>query len=468
MSEKPWEGRFTEKTDRLVESFTASIDVDRQLYADDIDGSVAHCRMLARAGIITAEEAAQLVEGLGRIRREIERGNFRYDDSLEDIHMDIEARLVQEVGTVAQKLHTARSRNDQVALDARLYLRREVREIAAHLAELRRVLTDLAEAHLDVILPGYTHLQRAQPVLLAHHWLAYCEMFTRDSDRLAEAYARINVLPLGAAALAGTTYPIDRAYTAELLGFAAVSANSLDTVGDRDFMLEFLAAASICMMHLSRLSEELVLWSSAEFGFIGLPDAFATGSSIMPQKKNPDVPELVRGKTGRVYGALMALLTTMKGLPLAYNRDMQEDKGPLFDAVTTLKGCLGIYIRMLPKLAINAEAMGQAAATGFLNATDLADYLVTRGLPFRKAHGCAGQAVGYAVSVKKELHELSLAELQRFSPLIKADIFEALATRQMVDRRRSLGGTATENVKAALAVARQQLEEDRRRWTPAS
>jgi argininosuccinate lyase len=468
MSEKPWEGRFTEKTDRLVESFTASIDVDRQLYADDIDGSVAHCRMLARAGIITAEEAAQLVEGLGRIRREIERGNFRYDDSLEDIHMHIEARLVQEVGTVAQKLHTARSRNDQVALDARLYLRREVREIAAHLAELRRVLTDLAEAHLDVILPGYTHLQRAQPVLLAHHWLAYCEMFTRDSDRLAEAYARINVLPLGAAALAGTTYPIDRAYTAELLGFAAVSANSLDTVGDRDFMLEFLAAASICMMHLSRLSEELVLWSSAEFGFIGLPDAFATGSSIMPQKKNPDVPELVRGKTGRVYGALMALLTTMKGLPLAYNRDMQEDKGPLFDAVTTLKGCLGIYIRMLPKLAINAEAMGQAAATGFLNATDLADYLVTRGLPFRKAHGCAGQAVGYAVSVKKELHELSLAELQRFSPLIKADIFEALATRQMVDRRRSLGGTATENVKAALAVARQQLEEDRRRWTPAS
>ncbi|MCG6908437.1 MAG: argininosuccinate lyase [Desulfobacteraceae bacterium] len=468
MSEKPWEGRFTEKTDRLVESFTASIDVDRQLYADDIDGSVAHCRMLARAGIITAEEAAQLVEGLGRIRREIERGNFRYDDSLEDIHMHIEARLVQEVGTVAQKLHTARSRNDQVVLDARLYLRREVREIAAHLAELRRVLTDLAEAHLDVILPGYTHLQRAQPVLLAHHWLAYCEMFTRDSDRLAEAYARINVLPLGAAALAGTTYPIDRAYTAELLGFAAVSANSLDTVGDRDFMLEFLAAASICMMHLSRLSEELVLWSSAEFGFIGLPDAFATGSSIMPQKKNPDVPELVRGKTGRVYGALVALLTTMKGLPLAYNRDMQEDKGPLFDAVTTLKGCLGIYIRMLPKLAINAEAMGQAAATGFLNATDLADYLVTRGLPFRKAHGCAGQAVGYAVSVKKELHELSLAELQRFSPLIKADIFEALATRQMVDRRRSLGGTATENVKAALAVARQQLEEDRRRWTPAS
>ena len=467
MSEKPWKGRFTEKTDRLVESFTASIDVDRQLYADDIDGSVAHCRMLARAGIITAEEAAQLVEGLGRIRREIECGNFRYDDSLEDIHMHIEARLVQEVGTVAQKLHTARSRNDQVVLDARLYLRREVREIAAHLAELRRVLTDLAEAHLDVILPGYTHLQRAQPVLLAHHWLAYCEMFTRDSDRLAEAYARINVLPLGAAALAGTTYPIDRVYTAELLGFAAVSANSLDTVGDRDFMLEFLAAASICMMHLSRLSEELVLWSSAEFGFIGLPDAFATGSSIMPQKKNPDVPELVRGKTGRVYGALMALLTTMKGLPLAYNRDMQEDKGPLFDAVTTLKGCLGIYIRMLPKLAINAEAMGQAAATGFLNATDLADYLVTRGLPFRKAHGCAGQAVGYAVSVKKELHELSLAELQRFSPLIKADIFEALATRQMVDRRRSLGGTATENVKAALVVARQQLEEDRRRWSPA-
>ena len=466
MSEKPWEGRFTEKTDRLVESFTASIDVDRQLYADDIDGSVAHCRMLARAGIITDEEAAQLVEGLGRIRREIERGNFRYDDSLEDIHMHIEARLVQEVGNVAQKLHTARSRNDQVVLDARLYLRREVREIVACLAEMRRVLIDLAEAHLDVILPGYTHLQRAQPVLLAHHWLAYYEMFTRDSERLAEAYARINVLPLGAAALAGTTYPIDREYTAELLGFAAVSANSMDTVGDRDFMLEFLSAASICMMHLSRLSEELVLWSSAEFGFIGLPDAFATGSSIMPQKKNPDVPELVRGKTGRVYGALMALLTTMKGLPLAYNRDMQEDKGPLFDAVTTLKGSLGIYIRMLPRLKINSEAMGQAAATGFLNATDLADYLVAQGLPFRKAHGCAGQAVGYGVSVNKELHELSLEELQGFSPLIKADIFEALTTRQMVERRRSQGGTATENVTAALAVARQRLEDDCRRWTP--
>lgn len=467
MSEKPWEGRFAEKTDRLVESFTASIDVDRHLYAYDIEGSVAHCRMLARAGIITAEEASQLVEGLGRIRREIERGNFRYDDSLEDIHMHIEARLVQEVGTVAQKLHTARSRNDQVALDVRMYLRSEVREIAAYLIALRGVFADLAGAHLDVILPGYTHLQRAQPVLLAHHWLAYYEMFTRDSERLQENFARINVLPLGAAALAGTTYPIDRAYTAELLDFPAVSANSMDTVGDRDFMLEFLSAASICMMHLSRLSEELVLWSSAEFGFIGLPDAFATGSSIMPQKKNPDVPELVRGKTGRVYGALVALLTTMKGLPLTYNRDMQEDKGPLFDAVNTLKGSLGIYIRMLPKLTINADRMQRAAATGYLNATDLADYLVTQGLPFRKAHGCVGQAVAYALSVKRELHELTLEELQRFSPLVKADIFEVLTTRQMVDRRRSLGGTATENVQAALALARQRLEDDRRSWFPA-
>jgi argininosuccinate lyase len=325
----------------------------------------------------------------------------------------------------------------------------------------------MAEAHIDVILPGYTHLQRAQPVLLAHHWLAYYEMFTRDTERLQESLVRINVMPLGAAALAGTTYPIDRVHTAELLDFPAVSANSMDTVADRDFMLEFLSAASICMMHLSRLSEELVLWSSSEFGFIALPDAFATGSSIMPQKKNPDVPELVRGKTGRVYGALMALLTTMKGLPMTYNRDMQEDKGPLFDAVNTLKGSLAVYIRMLPNLTINVDIMQQAASVGFLNATDLADYLVTQGMAFRKAHGCVGKAVAYALSVNKELHELTLEELQRFSPLVKADIFEALTTRQMVDRRRSLGGTATENVKTALAVARERLENDRRPLTPA-
>jgi len=350
MTDKPWDGRFAEKTDRMVEAFTSSHAVDRRLYADDIDGSVAHCRMLARAGILSEEEAATLVEGLGRIRRDIERGRFAFSDDLEDIHMHIEARLLQEVGPTAQKLHTARSRNDQVAVDTRLYLRAEARAVMAELNALRRALVSLAEAHTATVMPGYTHLQRAQPVLLAHHLMAYYEMFTRDRERFADALGRIDVMPLGAAALAGTTYPIDRHYTAELLGFARVAANSIDAVSDRDFALEFCAAAAIAMVHLSRLAEELVLWSSAEFGFVELPDAFATGSSIMPQKKNPDVPELIRGKTGTVFGDLVALLTLMKGLPLAYNRDMQEDKAPLFRTADTLRACLSLTARMLPHL----------------------------------------------------------------------------------------------------------------------
>ncbi|RLB95207.1 MAG: argininosuccinate lyase, partial [Deltaproteobacteria bacterium] len=325
MTEKPWNGRFAEKTDRLVEAFTSSHQVDRRLYRYDIEGSVAHCRMLAKVGVISEAEAGDLVAGLMRIGRDIERGEFEFADSLEDIHMHIEARLLQEVGKVAQKLHTARSRNDQVALDTRLFVRDQARAVIAQLRGLRRVVVDLAAAHTDTFMPGYTHLQRAQPVLLAHHLMAYHEMFTRDQARFEDALKRIDVMPLGAAALAGTTYPIDRHYTAELLGFSAVAANSIDAVSDRDFILEFLSAASIAMVHLSRLSEELVLWSSAEFGFIELPDAFATGSSIMPQKKNPDVPELIRGKTGTVFGDLVALLTLVKGLPLAYNRDMQED-----------------------------------------------------------------------------------------------------------------------------------------------
>jgi len=416
--------------------------------------------MLAHTGIIGEEEADKLVEGLGRILRELERGEFPFDDGLEDIHMHIEARLVQLVGPVAQKLHTARSRNDQVALDTRLYLRAETGRVIASLATLRRELVKLATAHLDTPMPGYTHLQRAQPVLLAHHLMAYYEMFTRDAERCRDSLKRTNVLPLGSAALAGTTYPIDRLYTAGLLSFPQVSANSLDAVADRDFVIEFLATASIGMVHLSRLAEELILWSSAEFRFVELPDAFATGSSIMPQKKNPDVPELVRGKTGRVFGDLMALLTMMKGLPMTYNRDMQEDKRALFDAVDTFKECLDITARMLPRLHFGRERMRLAVEGGFLNATDLADYLVTRGMPFRQAHGCAGRAVGFALAQGRELHQLTLEELRGCSPLIEKEIYSFLTPAAMIDRRNSLGGTATDQVRQAIARAEAALADE--------
>ena len=459
MIEKPWEGRFAEKTDRSVELFTSSIDVDKRLYAFDIDGSIAHCQMLAHVSIITHEEAEKLIEGLGAIKREIQRGKFLFDHGLEDIHMHIENRLFQEVGKVAQKLHTARSRNDQVALDSRMFLREETRNIIRLLDALNTVIVSLAEENLDVTMPGYTHLQRAQPVLLAHHLLAYYEMFSRDRARFCDALKRINVMPLGSAALAGTTYPIDRHYTAALLQFPEVSVNSIDSVSDRDFMLEFLSCASIAMVHFSRLSEEMILWSSTEFGFIGLPDAFSTGSSIMPQKKNPDVPELVRGKSGRVFGDLFALLTLMKSLPLAYNRDMQEDKPALFDAVDTLKACIEIYAAMLPKIKINKEILYQATTTGFLNATDMADYLVTKGMTFRESHSCVGKAVGYASNCKKELHELTIEEMKSFSTLIAEDIFGILTPEQMINRRTSFGGTAGGNVKAAIQAARQRLSE---------
>jgi len=459
MIEKPWEGRFAEKTDRSVELFTSSIDVDKRLYAFDIDGSIAHCQMLAHVSIITHEEAEKLIEGLGAIKREIQRGKFLFDHGLEDIHMHIENRLFQEVGKVAQKLHTARSRNDQVALDSRMFLREETRNIIRLLDALNTVIVSLAEENLDVTMPGYTHLQRAQPVLLAHHLLAYYEMFSRDRARFCDALKRINVMPLGSAALAGTTYPIDRHYTATLLQFPEVSVNSIDSVSDRDFMLEFLSCASIAMVHFSRLSEEMILWSSTEFGFVGLPDAFSTGSSIMPQKKNPDVPELVRGKSGRVFGDLFALLTLMKSLPLAYNRDMQEDKPALFDAVDTLKACIEIYTAMLPKIKINKEILYQATTTGFLNATDMADYLVTKGMTFRESHSCVGKAVGYASNCKKELHELTIEEMKSFSTLIAEDIFGVLTPEQMINRRTSFGGTAQANVKAAIQAARQRLSE---------
>ena len=458
MSEKLWAGRFKEKTAKVVEKFTSSIDVDRRLYAYDIQGSIAHCRTLAKAAIISAQEAEELIAGLEQVKREIDEGILSYSDALEDIHTHIESRLAEIVGKVAHKLHTARSRNDQVALDVRLYLRDTVDSITRYLIELQTVLVDLAGRHIETVLPGYTHLQRAQPILLAHHLMAYFEMFSRDTERLKDCMVRINIMPLGSAALAGTPHPIDRKYTAELLGFEEVSGNSVDSVSDRDFIIEFLSAAAICMMHLSRLSEELIIWSSAEFGFIELPDAFATGSSIMPQKKNPDVAELIRGKSGRAFGNLMAMLTLMKSLPLSYNRDMQEDKALLFDTVDILTACLEIYIQLLPKLAINKTVMLKAVASGYLNATDMADYLVTKGLPFREAHHCVGQVVRYALGLKKEIHELSLRELQQHAPQIEADIFDYLGIQQMIDRRTSIGGTATQTVKTAIKAAGQKLK----------
>ena len=457
MAEKPWDGRFSEKTAKSVEAFTASIAYDRRLYPYDIDGSIAHCKMLAKVGVITDDDASQLIEGLGTVKRELDRGEFVFDDSLEDIHMHIEARLFQVAGKVAQKLHTARSRNDQIALDVRMYLRDQTRQTIDLLQQVRTVVVDMAENHQDVVMPGYTHTQRAQPVLFAHHMLAYYEMFSRDQARFSQCLERINVMPLGAAALAGTTYPIDRAYTAQLLDFSSISANSMDAVADRDFAMEFLSNASLCMIHLSRLSEELVLWSTSEYGFVTISDAFATGSSIMPQKKNPDVAEIVRGKTGRVVGDLVALLTLMKSLPLAYNRDMQEDKEPLFDAVDTLKACLSINVQMIPCITVNRETMRKAASVGFLNATDMADYLVGKGIPFRQAHECVGNAVAYALDQGKELDQLSLVELKRFASQIKEDIFAHLTLSHMIDRRQSQGGTATTNVVQAIADAKKIL-----------
>jgi len=457
MSEKLWDGRFSEKTSRGVERFTSSIDTDSRLYPYDIEGSIAHCKTLAKAGIVSDDEASTLVQGLGLVKREIAHGDFVFDDALEDIHMHIETRLFQEVGKVAQKLHTARSRNDQVALDVRMFLRDMTRQIISRLITFRGTLVDMARTHIDVIMPGYTHLQHAQPVLFSHHLMAYYEMFKRDTERFQDALERTDVMPLGAAALAGTTYPIDRHYTAELLEFGRVSPNSMDAVSDRDFILEFLANASICMVHFSRMSEEMILWSSSEFDFIEIPDAFATGSSIMPQKKNPDVPELVRGKTGAVFGDLLSILTLMKSLPLAYNRDMQEDKLPLFRSVDTLGDCIDIYTQMLPNVRVNKDRMLAAASVGFLDATDLADYLVGKGMTFREAHGCVGKAVGFAIQQGKELHELSLKELKTFSSLMDGDVFSILAMDQMIDRRTSFGGTARQNVVEEIAKAENEM-----------
>ena len=443
---KLWGGRFTGGTTASTEAFTASIDVDARLYRHDIMGSIAHAKMLARQRIIAGRDAQKIVRGLRAIQEEIERGTFPFSPTDEDIHMNIERRLTEKIGPTGGKLHTARSRNDQVALDMRLFLREEVGLICKALTALQRELARAAKRHIDVIMPGYTHLQRAQPVLLAHHLLAYFEMFGRDHDRFAEALVRINVLPLGSGALAGTTFPIDRLYVAKLLNFPQVSRNSIDAVSDRDFVIEFLAAAAILFVHLSRLAEELVLWSSQEFGFIEVPDRYCTGSSMMPQKKNPDVPELIRGKTGRVFGHLQAVLTLMKGLPLAYNRDLQEDKIPLFDTVDTVKGSVAIMREVIREMIVRKERMAEAVHDGFMNATDLADYLVGRGVPFRSAHGIAGRIVQECVAQGRRLEDLSLRELKRFCPKIEKDVYEYLAAEAVVDRRRALGGTARSNV----------------------
>jgi argininosuccinate lyase len=412
--------------------------------------------MLARQGIITAGEAQTIISGLESILTDIEKGDFEFSVSLEDIHMNIEARLIERVGAVGGKLHTARSRNDQVALDIRLYLRDEVREVRSYLEQVQESLLEQAERNLGVIMPGYTHLQTAQPILFSHHMMAYYEMFRRDSERMADLLKRINQLPLGAGALAGTTFPIDREFVAEQLGFDGVTRNSLDSVSDRDFALEFCGAASIAMMHLSRLSEEPILWSSADFHFIDLSDAFCTGSSIMPQKKNPDVPELVRGKTGRVYGNLISLLTVMKALPLAYNKDMQEDKEPLFDTIDTVKGSLKIFADMIAQMSIRADNMREAAARGFSTATDVADYVVRKGIPFREAHEIVGKTVRYCIEHDKPIEALSLEEFKAFSSAIEADIYDFITLEASVNSRRATGGTARETVAREISRARQE------------
>jgi len=444
--EKLWGGRFAAKTADSVEAFTASIDVDARLYRHDIAGSIAHAKMLARQRIIPSRDAQRIIRGLKAIEQEIARGAFSFSQMDEDIHMNIERRLTEKIGAAGGKLHTARSRNDQVALGMRLFLREEVALIIAELKVLQRSLTALAKKNLAVIMPGYTHLQRAQPVLLSHHLLAYFEMFERDRERFSGCLERINVLPLGAGALAGTSFPIDRNYVAKLLNFPRVSKNSIDTVSDRDFVLEFVAAAAILFVHLSRMAEELILWSSQEFGFIELPDRYCTGSSMMPQKKNPDVPELVRGKAGRVFGHLQALLTIMKGLPLAYNRDLQEDKVPLFDTVDTVKTSVSIMAELIQGLKVRQERMLAAAQDGFMNATDLADYLAERSVPFREAHAISGRIVRHSVAKGCRIEDLSLSELKGFSKKIEKDVYEFLSPEAVISRRRALGGTARGNV----------------------
>ncbi len=446
MNKKLWSGRFKETTNKLVEEFTASIPFDWKLYKYDIAGSIAHARMLAKKGIIKKAEAGKIAKGLKTIEKEIDSGKFRFSIEDEDIHMAVERRLISLIGDTGKKLHTARSRNDQVSLDIRLYLRDEIKDIISLIKKFQGALILLAKKNINLIMPGYTHLQQAQPILFSHHLLAYYEMFKRDKERLEDCYKRTDVMPLGSGALAGTTFPIDRGYVAKQLGFDDITNNSLDAVSDRDFVIEFLAASSIMMMHFSRMSEELIIWSTSEFGFIELPDAFCTGSSMMPQKKNPDVAELVRGKTGRIYGNLLSLLVLMKGLPLSYNRDMQEDKEPLFDTVDTLKAALMIYAEMIKGIKINRNRIQSAMADGLILATDVADYLVKKAVPFRTAHEIVGRIVRYCLDKGRPLNKLASSEWKGFSSKFDSDILKMITIEKVVEKRNHIGGTSKKQV----------------------
>ncbi len=458
MSGKFWGGRFKEKTDILVDRFNASIGFDRRLYEQDIEGSMAHCRMLGEKGILSKEEAGKILSTLGEIMRELDRNEIPLGEEYEDIHTLVEKTLIERLGPLGEKLHTGRSRNDQVALDVRIYVRGCIERAVDGIRATQESLLSLAEQNRDIMMPGYTHMQRAQPVLLAHHLLAYFEMLRRDRARFEDVLSRTNVMPLGSAALAGSTFDLDRDMVARELNFDAVSRNSMDAVSDRDFVLDFLFSAAVLMMHLSRLSEELILWSTQEFGFASISDAFCTGSSIMPQKKNPDIPELIRGKTGRVYGDLMALLTTMKGLPLSYNKDMQEDKEPLFDAADTIEACLTIMASLLKSVSFDGDRMASAIQSGFLEATDLADYLVRKGLPFRQAHEVVGKMVLFALQEQKELRDLSLEQMKTFCRQIEKDVFEWVDPASCVKRRELPGGTGPGQVQERINEARKELE----------
>jgi len=454
---KLWGGRFTRETDKAVNDFNSSIRFDSRMYKQDIMGSIAHVKMLGKCGIITEEESSLIQAALHDILNDIERGKIELDPNAEDIHSNIESILISRIGDTGKKLHTGRSRNDQVALDIRMYLKDEITEIKKLLLSLEATLVKLAEEHTGTILPGYTHLQRAQPVTFAHHLMAYFQMFRRDIERLTDCYKRVNVMPLGSGALAGTTYPLDREMVAKELGFPAITENSLDAVSDRDFIIELLSCLSLIMMHLSRFCEELVLWSSHEFSFVEMDDAFSTGSSIMPQKKNPDVAELIRGKTGRVYGSLVSILTTMKALPLAYNKDMQEDKEITFDAIDTVKACLPVFTNMLAAMKVNKNNMYNAAKGGFTNATDVADYLVKRGIPFRDAHEITGKIVLYCINTGKTIEQLTINEFKSFSPLIKDDIYNEITLEKCISGRNLPGGPSEQTVMAQIKNAREFL-----------
>ena len=460
MAEQLWGGRFSKSTDEMINDFQASIDFDKRMYNEDIAGSIAHATMLAKAGIISEQDRENIVNGLKDIYRKIEEGNFSFEVALEDIHMNIEKRLTDAIGEAGGRLHTARSRNDQVALDTHMFVRRQVVEVQKLILDMQAALVETARKYSDVIMPGYTHLQRAQPILFSHHMMAYFSMLKRDFDRFSGVYERCDIMPLGAGALAGTTFPIDRQFVADQLNFDAVYSNSLDAVSDRDYIMEFLSAASILMIHLSRLSEETILWCSREFFFVELDDAHCTGSSMMPQKKNPDVSELVRGKTGRVMGHLMAMLTTVKGLPLAYNKDLQEDKEGIFDAIDTIKFSLAVYARILRGMKVRKDVMHRAVAEDFSNATDLADYLVKKGMPFRHAHAVSGKAVHYCIEQGKWLADMSMDEFKKLSELFEDDIYEAISPETCVKNRNSYGGTSYQQVEMQLGLADELMKKE--------